>query len=183
MISGSLLASFCHHLSCFSVADFWMFFGMVFFFGFGWNSDQKWYPKATAADSFWQPFSILFDSLPQGCLWRFLCSLWLPFGSTLVVLGTFFGSVLESKTFPFGTRICKASADYRRHYIYIYICIHIYIYVWYNTELIICIDTLFLRAWARVNLEYRPFAYYGFIACFGDELSYHCAAFPVIECM
>ena len=30
IISGSILASFCHHVSCFLVTDFGMFFGMVF---------------------------------------------------------------------------------------------------------------------------------------------------------
>ena len=42
MISSSLLASFCHHLSCFSVTDFGCFSGL-YFWRFRRNSDQKLY--------------------------------------------------------------------------------------------------------------------------------------------
>ena len=106
MISGSVWASFWQFCSCFPVIDFWIFWGYLFWFS------NRFGPQFVY---FGILFLYFFDSVPQGCLWRFLCSFWQRFGFHFDCFVYLFGTVLASKTVPFGTLICKAPTDYRRY--------------------------------------------------------------------
>ena len=114
MISGSLLALFCHHFLCFPMIDFCMFSGMCFL----WFILDFGLQMASQSQRRGAPFGILFrylfDPVPKGCHWRFFCSFWFSFGSIFHGLGYLLGSILVSKTFRFDIRICEAPADYRR---------------------------------------------------------------------
>ena len=76
MISGSLVALFCHHFLCFPMLDFCMFSGMCFWwfvldFGLQMASQSQ-----RRRVSFGILFRYLFDPVPKGCHWRFFCSFW-----------------------------------------------------------------------------------------------------------
>ena len=70
----SFLGAFWHNFSCFWVIDFLMISLIVFFRIF----DTKMAPKQNGGPPLFVTFSILFR---RRCLWRFLASRWLPFGS------------------------------------------------------------------------------------------------------
>ena len=89
MISGSLLALFCHHFLCFPMIDFCMFSGM-FFCDLFLTSVFKWLPKASAADplsaSFFDTCSTLFrKGVIEGSFvvlvpfWFHVSWFWMPF--------------------------------------------------------------------------------------------------------
>ena len=72
--------------------------------------NQSWLPKAVDAEPLFPHF---FNPVPQEV---FLKIPWLDSFDTLVVFDWYpFGSILASEIFPFGTRLCKAAADNRRH--------------------------------------------------------------------
>ena len=85
MISCSLLASFWHHCSCFSVTEFWIIFGWYLLVFLSILIQER----APGFASFGTHFWYLFDHGPQGCLWRFLGWFWLCFWLQFGCFGTF----------------------------------------------------------------------------------------------
>ena len=74
--------------------------------------DKYWVPFMLARGA---PFRHFFDPVLQELSWKIPWLTLAPFWLYFHCLRNLLGFILASKTVPFGTQICKAPANYRRH--------------------------------------------------------------------
>ena len=108
---GSILAALRHHIPCFGVIVLLMIFRIGTLIDF----DHKWISTLRGLAPLFHHF---FDRVPWRMLRRFLASLWIPFGSMLVVFDSLFDpfwNFLQSKP-P------RSSPESVKHLLYIHSC-------------------------------------------------------------